>query len=428
MNLRNRTTGSAWAAFLGVLTINFAMPGTMLAQSAGVVPAAVAGDTPDVAPLTAPSTMTTSAVKPAVYVAPIGPNKDTTLLQQAGCVGCDGGLFPSNVPVNGAGPGIYGYGRRGGGDSTCNLGCTDAGCGENGCVPGRAPCTTCVGCGPVTRLACAFRNAFNCPDPCYEPKWIAAQNASIFLESARPLTQTRFRWDAGRNMNTPDRAQFFWSNNVPETRLDYHTLNMYTEAGTDKFSMFVNLQYRSVTGQLTGGAGGFGDMSVGTKSVLVDSELTLLTFQFTTFIPTGTATSTGNGHVSLEPALLSSIKLYTDTYWQSQLGYWIPIAAPGGRSGGVVEWHNSLNHTLFRPLPDMSIIGTIETTGYTFTAGAVTLPGNPAASAQGTYFNMGPGIRFAFSDKLDFGFGMQFALTNQRGPDQLYRTELRWRF
>ena len=45
-----------------------------------------------------------------------------------------------------------------------------------------------------------------------------------------------------------------------------------------------------------------------------------------------------------------------------------------------------------------------------------------------TYFYVGPGMRLAFCDKLDIGFGVQFAVTGDHFAQQLYRTELRWRF
>ena len=45
-----------------------------------------------------------------------------------------------------------------------------------------------------------------------------------------------------------------------------------------------------------------------------------------------------------------------------------------------------------------------------------------------TYFTVGPGLRFSVCNKVDFGFGVQFAVTNDHFANQLYRTELRWRF
>ena len=88
--------------------------------------------------------------------------------------------------------------------------CGTGGCGEGGCYPGRAACNTCCeGMGPVRRLFCNFQNALLCPDPCYQSKWIPVANAGLFLDQARPTTMTRLRWDAGRNVTTPDRSDFF---------------------------------------------------------------------------------------------------------------------------------------------------------------------------------------------------------------------------
>ena len=49
-------------------------------------------------------------------------------------------------------------------------------------------------------------------------------------------------------------------------------------------------------------------------------------FQMRTFIPSGNPRNgLGTGHASLEPSALASVKVYTDTYVQSQLAYWIPL-------------------------------------------------------------------------------------------------------
>ena len=36
-----------------------------------------------------------------------------------------------------------------------------------------------------------------CPDPCYDPRWWALADAAFFTSAARPVSQQRFRWDAG---------------------------------------------------------------------------------------------------------------------------------------------------------------------------------------------------------------------------------------
>jgi hypothetical protein len=245
---------------------------------------------------------------------------------------------------------------------------------------------------------------------------------------------TRLRWDAGRNLIDPDRSDFFMNRGaalrggaVPR-RFNYDELHIYQEFGGDKFSMFINLPFRNLEVLGTGArSGGFGDMEIGTKSTFLDSELLLMTFQFKTRIPTGNALrGVGAGTVGLEPSLLTTIKLYDETYWQNQLSYWFAV---GNGNGSAFHWHNSLNRVLFRPLVDTAVIGTFETVGWSFTSGRVTNAAGVQVNASGTtYFSLGPGIRLAICDKLDVGFGVQFAVTNRHFAEQLYRTELRWRF
>ena len=73
---------------------------------------------------------------------------------------------------------------------------------------------------------------------------------------------------------------------------------------------------------------------------------------------------------------------------------------------------------------------TLESVGYTFTAGRVTDPftGNSVSANNQTYFSVGPGLRWSICDKFDIGFGVQFAVTNPHFADQLYRTEIRLKY
>ncbi len=66
----------------------------------------------------------------------------------------------------------------------------------------------------------------------------------------------------------------------------------------------------------------------------------------------------------------------------------------------------------------------------TFTSGQFRDPANglPAGASGDTFFVLGPGFRWAVGDRIDAGFGMQFATSNGPLAGQLYRTELRWRF
>lgn len=321
------------------------------------------------------------------------------------------------------------------GCASCGAGCAsgDPGCGEGGCYPGVESCDAWCGRGPFGRLYAAYHNALCCPDPCYVPKWKYAANAAFFVDHARPTTMTRLRWDHGENLVDPDRAEYFWAQQAvsgarrPETRVDYDELHLYQEAGADKFSMFIDLPYRTMRGRVNGGSGGIGDLRIGTKSLLLDSELVQTTFQFVTTIPTaGPGSGVGTGHVSLDPSVLNTVKLREGTYWQSQIGYWFGV---GNSNGSLVHYHNSINQVLWQPSADTMLMGTLEGVGYTFTSGSVTLANGAVVRANDTtYYSVGPGVRWCMCGRLDFGFGMQFAVTDRHFAQQLYRTEFRFRF
>ena len=336
---------------------------------------------------------------------------------QAGCSSCGGGLMG----------GHHGFMPGGG--------CADGSC-ESGCFPGNNKCAPCVGHNAFSRMFCAFHDCLCCPDPCYEPRWVAGANAALFVDGARPVTQTRLRWDAGYHLILPDRGEFYWAQigakgpPLRETNVNYHYLSLYQEAGTEKFSAYVEMPYWSMNPEQNNGATGFGNLVIGTKAMFLDCELIQMTFQFATQIPTGSpGKGVSNGHVALEPSLLAAIKLYPDTYFQTQISQWIPIGGTPGFQGGVLHYHFSLNHVVARPVEDTQLIGMIEANGWSFQSGSFTDPIlGPSSGNNYTYFSIGPGLRCVMCDKVDLGIGVQWAVTSQHFAETLYRTELRWRF
>jgi hypothetical protein len=309
------------------------------------------------------------------------------------------------------------------------------GCGGN-CVAG-GHCKRCEEEGGLAGLYCRFYNAFQCPDPCYEPSWVAGANASLFVDSARPKTGMRFRWDNGRNVVLPDRSEYFWAKiggkgpKKPETNVDYNDLSVYIETGAERFSAYTIMPYRSVQGDVNGGGAGFGATVIGSKTLLIDTEYAQLTLQFGTYLPLGSAAKgTGVGHLSLEPGLILAARLTADTYFQGQINEWIPIGGDPEASGAVFNYGASLNHIITRAFVDSEFIATLEARGWCFQDGTFTDPATGLAkpSAGGHYFSVGPGFRWVMSDKCDFGFGVQFAVTKEHFANQLYRSEFRLRF
>ena len=169
-------------------------------------------------------------------------------------------------------------------------------------------------------------------------------------------------------------------------------------------------------------------MNVGTKGVIFDTELLLLTIQFRTYIPIGNSSyGLGTGHVSLEPSLLGALKLGPDTYLQGQLAEWIPIGGDMNYQGSILHYHGSLNHVLCRVGADSPIIGTFEANAYSFQDGAYTDPayGPYKRSSGETYASIGPGLRASICNAVDFGGAVAFPITDKHWGDPILRLEFR---
>ncbi|MFL5339385.1 MAG: hypothetical protein ACJ8F7_04385, partial [Gemmataceae bacterium] len=119
-----------------------------------------------------------------------------------------------------------------------------------------------------------------------------------------------------------------------------------------------------------------------------------------------------------------------DTYIETQLSEWIPIAGTSGFDGATLHYHASLNHVLVKPTNDLQLIGTMEFVGYWFQDGlfTTTAAGTTSPANRDSYFALGPGVRLVFCTKFDVGFGTNFSVTQNNFAHELYRTEVRWRF
>ena len=214
----------------------------------------------------------------------------------------------------------------------------------------------------------------------------AALNAGPagYIDSAIPKTMFRLRYDAGFDVNRPDRAEFFYAawrelsfhphgingNGAffdpkargPETlpgNLDYQELSSYLEiAFNNRFSAFVdipvrwlsfrNIQEEPDTERMPNGGffpepreentepmqtrtGGLYDIQAGFKYALLADPDRYLTFQLRGYFPTGNPShGLSTGHTSLEPGLLYYGHPTDRLYVQAQLRDWIPI--DGSRS------------------------------------------------------------------------------------------------
>lgn len=349
---------------------------------------------------------------------------------QAGCASCGRGLL--------GGPGEFYMGP----------GSTDSCAG--GCVPGRRKCDCCFNEDTYFgRFVGGLYDCICCPDPCYEPHWIAAADTAFFQDAARPATQMRLRWDTGWDMLTPDRAEYFFARqtgplgpNVIARSVNYRELSLYTEGATDKIGVFVEQPYREVGVHVSPISpnpdttfSGFGDLNIGTKTLLLDCDLLQVAFQFKTFILTGASTKgLGTGHVSLEPALLNTLHLAPDTYLQCELAYWIPVGGDSLYQGNIFHSHLAVNQVLWHLCRSVQLVGTVEFNEWSIINGNFTSPDVLTAGkatperARDTILSLGPGARLVICDRVDIGVGTAFALTGDRWAEELVRAEFRWRF
>src|SRR5581483_6763116 len=230
------------------------------------------------------------------------------------------------------------------------------------------------------RLGGGFIECLCCPDPCYEGAWNYAANGAFFQDTVRPQSYMRLRWDSGHDVTQPERAEYFWAKpgvlggkgpKLVENRVNYDDLSLYAEVATGSIAFFVNTPYRGVDPDLNPGHSNFGDVDLGTKTLLLDCELIQMSFQFRTYIPSGNPRNgLGTGHTSLEPSLLSTVKLMQDTYLQSQVAYWIPIGGDQDFEGATWRYGLSVNREWWKRGP-FALISTFEFNGYTFTDGAI---------------------------------------------------------
>src|SRR5262245_30667287 len=325
-----------------------------------------------------------------------------------------------------------------------------ASCGGGGCAPGRPcppgarQCEPFPAKTPIGRMIGLVYQCVCCPDPCYQPRWEAITDTAFFVDAVRPKSGVRFRYDRMHHFAYPDRGEFFFARADGNGRgpranslvraipfIDVNEITMITEIAMGNAGVQIAVPYRSVNSTPYGPDGaGFADMTITAKTLLLDCELALFGFQMRTYIPIGNpGKGLGTGHVSLEPALNFGLRLGPKTYLQSQVLEWIPIVGDRDYQGAHLRWGVSLNHVLWQPVKDVQLIGTLETTGFSFQDGLFTDPRfGPQKLTRQTAVALGPGMRLFFCDTLDIGVAGHFGISGKYLVRDQIRAEVRYRY
>jgi len=258
-----------------------------------------------------------------------------------------------------------------------------------------------------------------------------------YLDSAIPRTMFRLRFDAGFDMNRPDRSEFFYvawrelsfhthairgdgayfdpKARGPEQlpgKLDYQEISSYMEfALGNRFSAFVEVPYRFVhyrniqedperadpvngmffpepeggavdrIGATNDNPNGISDIVAGFKFAFIADCDRYLTFQFRVFTPTGDAgKGLGTGHVSLEPGILYYQRLNDRLVLEAQFKDWIPIN--GGHSvldgtefdGNILIYGVGLGYDVYQS-NNLRITPVTEFVGWTVLSGLQSFAG-----------------------------------------------------
>ncbi|MFV2007670.1 MAG: hypothetical protein ACC667_09495 [Longimicrobiales bacterium] len=273
------------------------------------------------------------------------------------------------------------------------------------------------------------------------------------------------RYDDAHEAVMPDRAEFIYGkcgcfrvlgadpdapgpagsgNTLIEPSLDFQDVVLDAEVAlSDRFSVFAEVPFRSVKGEVLMDGSGLSDIRAGFKFALVATEDRYLTFQLKAYFPTGDAgQGLGTDHTSIEPAILYHDGAAEPFKFEAELRLWIPTGGSSGAGTGVTTQDNYYGSVLrygiglgYDLTPDASVrltpvvelvawrvLGGIGTQSMDGTLDSVVI-----ADASGTNIaNLKVGFRFGIreSDSIFAGYGK--ALTNAWWYDDIIRIEYRF--
>jgi len=262
-----------------------------------------------------------------------------------------------------------------------------------------------------------------------------------YIDTAILSDMWRARFDAAYDNPQPARAEFFWPVDGPfgpgpgpDTRVDYQDFLLYHERlVAPRWSLFGELPFRLLNGELQDNTAGLGDVNAGVKFALAESCTDVLTLQFRAYAPTGAGTrGLGTRHVSVEPALLWYHRHSDRVAIEAELREWSAIGGSEGFAGDVLRYglgaSYRLNDCACRPLSAV-----VEFVGWTVLNGGTAITTSPTSTlftdATGdTIVNAKLGLRYQLncSDSIYAGYGR--ALTEETWYEDVLRVEFRRAF
>jgi hypothetical protein len=261
--------------------------------------------------------------------------------------------------------------------------------------------------------------------------------APFEIETSQPANNFRLKAMSAFGLQTPDRAEYLWAKiggpgpTSPENRVNYQAYDAIYEAGGKRFSLVTDIPLRYMHPEDNMAGAGIGNISLAPKMVIVDGRDWQITQIFRTYLPTGAANrGTSNGLVSLEPGVLVHYRWSPRTYLHSQFKYWVPLTGDPIASGNVFNYGLGISHVL-QETDSFAIIPVLEVVGWTVGGGKATLPTGMTLSADTSFVNIQPGVRFVLGPKGDLGLcelGISggFATNATGWYQEQFTVEIRW--
>jgi hypothetical protein len=193
-----------------------------------------------------------------------------------------------------------------------------------------------------------------------------------YIDSAVLGNQIRVRFESAYDIDRANRAEFIWAwpppqgDGPPQTEIstDYQSLALYLEGRwSENVAGFVELAGVLSNPVINDNSGGLGDMNLGLKLALFESNEQITTLQTRLYVPTGNAErALGTDHASLEPAFLHLRKLNSLWTSESELRFFTPLGGTENRRGSMFRYGTGLSCLLWessniRVLPVTEFVG-----------------------------------------------------------------------
>jgi hypothetical protein len=265
--------------------------------------------------------------------------------------------------------------------------------------------------------------------------------APFEIEGSQPFSNFRIRNATTFNRPFPDRAGYFWAKGVtgagpklPERSVDNYQLRLLTESGGDTFSLGTEIPFSWVDPEVNKNHTGIGDLTLTTKTVMIDGDEWQITQLFRTQFNTGSASmGTGTGRIALEPGFAFRYRWSDITYLYADVKYWVPMGGDPVHTGQVLSYGLGVGHLLWES-DKLAVIPTFEVVTYSILNGLKTTPtGIPIPTDGEHVVNFVPGVRIAqerFSDLGLFEFGISggWSVTNSQLYESILRIDVRFSY